>query len=152
MSGVTNELLIYNEIKHEFYFLQNYESRDVSVDRKNNIAEFFLYFDNNIPIVVLDRDLKFKYCFFNTSPDSDYNLAYYEFIYKPNYFQANSYAQKEMRDLNVLDVSFDDLEKICQEGTVLMKKGYYKNFETTSFGIYHLILNYLEPLFFKEGE
>lgn len=152
ISGVSNELLIYNEIKQEFYFLGNYESRDVSVSRKNNIAEFFLYFDNNIPIVVLDRDLKFKYCFFNTSLDSDYNLAYYKFIYEPNYFQANSYAQKEMKNLNILDISLDDLEKVCQEETVLMKKEYYKNFETKSFMIYHLILNYLDPLFFKEEE
>lgn len=27
MSGVSNELLIYNEIKQEFYFLENYEPR-----------------------------------------------------------------------------------------------------------------------------
>lgn len=153
MSGVSNELLIYNEIKQEFYFLENYEPRDVSVNRKNNFAEFFLYFDNNIPIVVLDRDLKFKYCFFNTSTDSEYNLAYYEFIYKPNYFQANSYAQKEMKNLNIMDMKFDDLEKVCQEETVLIKKEYYKNFETRSFMIYHLILmNYLDPHFLRRDE
>lgn len=153
MSGVSNELLIYNEIKQEFYFLENYEPRDVSVNRKNNFAEFFLYFDNNIPIVVLDRDLKFKYCFFSTSKDGDYNLAYYEFIYKPNYFQANSYAQKEMKNLNIMDMKFDDLEKVCQEETVLIKKEYYKNFETRSFMIYHLILmNYLDPHFLRRDE
>lgn len=153
ISGVSNELLIYNEKKQEFYFLENFESRDALVNRKNNFAEFYLYFDDDIPIVVLDRDLKFKYCFFSTSPDSDYNLAYYEFIYKSNYFQANSYAQKEMRKLNILDVNFDDLEKVCQEETVLIKKAYYKNFETTAFEIYHAILmNYLKPHFLREDE
>ena len=42
-------------------------------------------------------------------------IFYYEFIYKPNYFQANSYAQKEMKNLNIMDMKFDDLEKFVKK-------------------------------------
>ena len=63
MSGVSNEFVDLQRNKTRILFLENYEPRDVSENRKIILQSFFLYFDNNIPIVVLDRDLNFKYCF-----------------------------------------------------------------------------------------
>lgn len=137
-TGFPNELIIYDEIKRMFYFLPNYNSSTVSISKRDGI-EIPMFFEISLPIILLDNNFKFKFCFFNTSLNTNNNLSHCEFIYNDNYFQVNYFAQKEIKDLKVLDVDIDLIQYTYKNETVLSRKEYYQLFQFCTLDIYREI-------------
>ena len=115
--------------------------------------EYDLYFEIYPPIMLLDNKLNPKYYFFDSEEDGDINLAYYEILFFVNYFQINSFAQKERKKINIQDLKFDDLEKVCTKETVLIKKEYFRYNKIDIFNIYNQKTNkQLLPHFPRIGD
>lgn len=132
-----SDLLIFDAKKNEFFYVNGLAGGATKLSKKG--IEYDLYFEVIIPIAVLDNNFYPKYYFFDTEEDGEQNLAYCEFIWYKNYFQMNSFAQKERKVLNVLGIKLNDLEMTCKEETVLVKKQFftYKNLDI--FNIYDQI-------------
>ncbi|WP_445719530.1 hypothetical protein [Flavobacterium sp.] len=147
-STAPSSLLIYEIKKGDFYFITSFGAGSSKYSKKG--IEYLLYFDIDLPILKMDNKLNPKYSFFNTEEDNDTNLAYCEFIFYENYFQMNSFAQKERKNINILELNIDELESISKEETVLIKKEYYRYNDIDFFFIYDQIkYKVLMPHFIK---
>lgn len=134
-----SDLLIYNKKADEFYYIKCLASGSSKYSKEG--IEYDLYFEIYPPIMLLDNKLNPKYYFFDTEEDGDINLAYYEILFFENYFQINSFAQKERKKINIQDLKFDDLEEVCTKETVLIKKEYFKYNKIDIFNIYNQKMN-----------
>lgn len=132
-------LLIYNEKSDDFYYIECLGAGSSKYSKEG--IEYDLYFEIYPPIMLLDNKLNPKYYFFDTEEDGDINLAYYEILFFENYFQINSFAQKERKKINIQDLKFDDLEEVCTKETVLIKKEYFKYNKIDIFNIYNQKMN-----------
>lgn len=144
-------LLIYNEKSDDFYYIECLGAGTSKYSIEG--IEYDLYFEIYPPIMLLDNKLNPKYYFFDTEEDGDINLAYYEILFFENYFQINSFAQKERKKINIQDLKFDDLEKVCTKETVLIKKEYFRYNKIDIFNIYNQKTNkQLLPHFPRIGD
>lgn len=134
-SVAPSNLLIYNIKLNEFYYIKCLASGNSKYSKES--IEYNLYFDIYSPILLLDNKLNPKYYFFDTEEDGNINLAYYEILFCEKYFQINSYAQKERKNINVLELKFDELKGICKNETVLIKKEYFRYNKLNIFNIYN---------------
>lgn len=132
-------LLIYNEKSDDFYYIECLGAGSSKYSKEG--IEYDLFFEIYPPIMLLDNKLNPKYYFFDTEEDGDINLAYYEILFFENYFQINSFAQKERKKINIQDLKFDDLEEVCTKETVLIKKEYFKYNKIDIFNIYNQKMN-----------
>jgi|GEM_PF-5875964 len=64
-----------------------------------------------------------------------------KFYFFKNYFQINSFAQKESKKINIQDLKFNDIKEVCMKETVLIKKEYFKYNKIDIFNIYNQKMN-----------